>query len=32
MTTNAGREMARERFLYMQEFFTRLQQEVEGEL
>jgi uncharacterized protein len=32
MTTNTGREMARERFLYMQEFFNRLQQEVEGEL
>ena len=32
MTTNTGREMARERFLYIQEFFTRLQQEVEGEL
>ena len=32
MTTNAGQEMARERFLYMQEFFNRLRQEVEGEL
>ena len=32
MTTKAGQEMARERFLYMQEFFTRLRQEVEGEL
>jgi uncharacterized protein len=32
MTTNAGRELARERFAFMQEFFTRLRQEVEGEL
>jgi len=32
MTTKAGQEMARERFLYMQEFFNRLRQEVEGEL
>ena len=32
MTTNTGREMAHERFAYMQEFFTRLRQEVEGEL
>ena len=32
MTTNTGREMARERFLYMQEFFTRLKQEVQGDL
>jgi uncharacterized protein len=32
MTTNTGREMARERFLYMQEFFSRLRKEVEGEL
>jgi uncharacterized protein len=32
MTTNTGRELARERFAFMQEFFTRLRQEVEGEL
>ena len=32
MTTNTGREMARERFAYMQKFFSRLRQEVEGEL
>jgi uncharacterized protein len=32
MTTNTGRELAHERFTYMQEFFTRLRQEVEGEL
>jgi uncharacterized protein len=32
MTTNTGRELAHERFAYMQEFFTRLRQEVEGEL
>ena len=32
MTTNTGRELARERFAFMQEFFTRLPQEVEGEL
>ena len=32
MTTKAGQDMARERFLYMQEFFNRLRQEVEGEL
>jgi uncharacterized protein len=32
MTTKAGQEMARERFFYMQEFFNRLRQEVEGEL
>jgi uncharacterized protein len=32
MTTNKGRELARERFAYMQEFFLRLQKEVEGEL
>jgi uncharacterized protein len=32
MTTNTGRELAYERFTYMQEFFTRLRQEVEGEL
>src|SRR6266852_7753001 len=31
MTTNTGRELARERFAYMQEFFTRLRQEIEGE-
>lgn len=32
MTTKTGRELARERFAFMQEFFTRLRQEVEGEL
>src|SRR5947209_10839810 len=32
MTTNAGRELARERYDYMQEFFKRLQLEVEGKL
>jgi len=32
MTTKTGRELAHERFAYMQEFFTRLRQEVEGEL
>ncbi len=32
MTTNTGREMAQERFDYMQEFFDRLRREVEGEL
>jgi uncharacterized protein len=32
MTTNTGRKLARERFAYMQDFFTRLQLEVEGEL
>src|SRR6266581_3845097 len=32
MTTETGRMLARERFTYMQEFFTRLRQEVEGEL
>jgi uncharacterized protein len=32
MTTNTGRELAHERFDYMQEFFTRLRREVEGEL
>ena len=32
MTTNTGRKLAHERFTYMQEFFTRLRQEVEGEL
>jgi len=30
MTTNIGRELARERYAYMAEFFARLQQEVEG--
>src|SRR5579864_6056477 len=30
MMTGTGREIARERFAYMQEFFTRLQQEVAG--
>ncbi len=32
MTTKTGREMAHERYAYMQEFFTRLRLEVEGEL
>ena len=32
MTTGTGRELARERFAYMQEFFIRLRQEVEGTL
>ena len=32
MTTKTGRELARERFAFMQEFFSRLRQEVEGEL
>lgn len=32
MTTNTGREMARERYAFMEEFFTRLRQEAEGEL
>jgi uncharacterized protein len=32
MTTSTGRAMARERFVYMQEFFSRLRQEVEGKL
>src|SRR5215467_168578 len=32
MTTKTGREMAHERYVYMQEFFTRLRLEVEGEL
>ena len=32
MTTSAGRELARERFEYMKEFFKRLRLEVEGEL
>jgi uncharacterized protein len=32
MTTQTGREMAQERYTYMQEFFIRLRLEVEGEL
>lgn len=32
MTTLTGKEMARERYVYMQAFFERLQREVEGEL
>ena len=32
MTTATGRELARERFAFMEEFFTRLKKEVEGEL
>jgi uncharacterized protein len=32
MTTKTGCELAHERFAYMQEFFTRLRREVEGEL
>lgn len=32
MTTNTGREMAQERFAYMQGFFSRLRREIEGEL
>jgi uncharacterized protein len=32
MTTKTGRELAHERFAYMQEFFTRLRREAEGEL
>lgn len=32
MTTPTGKELARERYEYMKEFFRRLQQEVEGEL
>lgn len=32
MTTVTGRELARERFAFMEEFFRRLKQEVEGEL
>ena len=32
MATNTGRELALERFAFMQEFFSRLRQEVEGEL
>ena len=31
MTTDTGRELARERFAFMEEFFTRLRQEAEGE-
>ena len=32
MTTNTGREMAQERYDYMNDFFTRLRWEVEGKL
>jgi uncharacterized protein len=32
MTTATGKELARERYTYMKEFFQRLRQEVEGEL
>jgi len=32
MTTITGRELARERFAFMEEFFSRLRKEVEGEL
>ncbi len=32
MTTTTGKEMARERYMYMQNFFKRLQQEVAGTL
>jgi len=32
MTTKTGRQMAHERYTYMQEFFTHLRLEVEGEL
>ncbi len=32
MTTATGRELARERFAFMEEFFRRLRKEVEGEL
>ena len=32
MTTNTGRILAQERYTYMEEFFLRLQREVEGEL
>ena len=32
ITTTTGREMAHERYTYMEGFFRRLQQEVEGEL
>lgn len=32
MTTQTGRQLAQERYTYMEEFFIRLRQEVEGEL
>ncbi len=32
MTTSTGRELARERYEYMKEFFRRLRLEIEGEL
>lgn len=32
MTTQAGRELARERYAFMEEFFVRLRREVEGDL
>lgn len=32
MTTQAGRELARQRYAYMEEFFVRLRREVEGDL
>jgi uncharacterized protein len=32
MTTSTGRALAQERYMYMKEFFLRLQKEVEGEL
>jgi uncharacterized protein len=32
MTTATGKELARERYIYMKEFFQRLHQEVKGEL
>ena len=32
MTTPTGRELARERFVFMEEFFARLKKEIEGEL
>jgi uncharacterized protein len=32
MTTNTGRVLAHERYAFMQKFFTRLRQEVDGEL
>jgi uncharacterized protein len=32
MTTPTGRELAAERYTYMQSFFTRLRQEIEGDL
>jgi uncharacterized protein len=32
MTTATGRMLAEERYVYMQEFFSRLQKEVKGEL